>query len=188
MYAQSQSQRGNGTRSPAGCIIRRARVDDVKSVAELCGSAFYPDDRDRSGTSTGTNNATPGLRESVERVLTDYQRQRLSLAVEKALRGALRRKNKANGIRIRARRGWARFEAPYAGSGNRREVDDTEFMMESRVFNCLICCDTKTNEVVGTAFVFLYRAKADTPPPLPTNAPFQMVRQGLSNDPCNSRG
>lgn len=168
--ARAQGQRG---RSPDGCIIRRAGTGDVSSVAELCGAAFHPDAADDDDG---------GLREGAERMLARFQRERLSAAVEKALRAALRRKNKANGTRIRARRGWARFSAPGDVRVSRAADDDAEYMRESRCFQCLVCCEADTDEVVGAAFVFLYRAKADTPPPLPTNAPFQMYLSNLAVD------
>ena len=40
--------------------------------------------------------------------------------------------------------------------------------------------ELNTQKVTGCVFVFLYRAEAKTPPPLPTNAPFRMYLSNLS--------
>ena len=98
-----------------------------------------------------------------------------------ALRAALRRKNKANGIIRRRARGWSRFESveDVARRGSDVRSESNDYIMESRHFQCFVCEETsnnggKGNRIIGAVFCFLYRAEAETPPPFPTSAPFRM--------------
>ena len=185
-YSSSSREGGNmekrRRRSPDGCIIRRARRGDVEKVAVLCGDAFHPDEAVPSDTADAPM-------QWLRRQFNAYRNQQLRRAVHSALTAALRRKARAEALRRRAAR-FQLFSAQSVtstASQRRRSMvsaaardEERESRREREHFHVLVCENLATGAIVGAVFVFLYRAAAETPPPMPTTAPLVMYISNVS--------
>ena len=63
---------------------------------------------------------------------------------------------------------------------NAARDEESETRREREHFHVLVCENLVTGAIVGAVFVFLYRAAAETPPPLPTSAPLEAYLSNLS--------